>query len=191
MTMTIESNEVSIGTVLLESLLLEFQGAGFIGLVTSTEPKMNKKNRETGEANPFLNCMVRRIAHRNGIIGASYENAVNNQRKREEHPEAGEFRAESLWNGKGRHIGSSKILVEHTDSGKRYLVFYPSRTQAILNDVWYVDNQETELNDLKPYLPPVSKSTRQETDKEITWRVIALDSIISLSLNGKTYKVKR
>ena len=150
---------------------------------------MNRKHRETGVSNPFLSQRVLRVASRHGMIGASYQNAVNNQREREGHPAAGDFRAEALWNGAGEHVPGSNCLVRHRTTGKVYMVFYPHREGSVMRDMWTVDGEVVELDALKPYLPPVSKSNRQETEVQIAWRTIALESVMQVQMNGKTYMV--
>lgn len=170
----------------LQSLLSTY--SGFISMVTGTTPKMNLKHRETKAPNPFMDAKVLRTATRLGLVGASYEIAVNNRREEEHHALAGEFKAESLWNGKGEHI--SKSLCRHTETGKVYAVFYPRRENAVLEDAWTVNGEKVEEEVLSPYLCPVSNgSKRQETKTPVAWRTIALESIISVTLRGETFVV--
>lgn len=173
----------------LSSLLLSQKGATLVSIMTATEPKMNLKHRETKVANPFLGKRVRRTAIRHGMLGAAYENAVNNRREREGHPEAGEFKAESLWNGAGEHVEGSKTLVRHKGTGKLYLVFYPHREGSVMQDAWTVDGAEVSVEALAPYLPPVSGSKRQETETPVLWRTIGLENLVHMQMNGETYMV--
>lgn len=176
----------------LIEMLQNYQSASFVTLVTVTSPTMNKKHRETKVPNPFLGKQVLRTANRHGILGASYENAVNNQRVRELHPRAGEFKAESLWNGAGEHLEGSRNLVRHKDTGKLYIVFYPHREGSVMEDTWTVDGNEISQDVLTPYLPPVSDgSKRQETEKAVAWRTIALDNVVQITVHGETFMIAR
>lgn len=176
----------------LVEMLLSHKGAEFVGLITATEPKMNKTHRETKAANPFLGRKVVRTAVRHGMLGASYENCVNNRREAEGHAQAGEFKAENLWNGAGEHVDGSKTLVRHKTTGKQYVVFYPHREGSVREDAWTVDGAEVSVESLTPYLPPAPKdSGRQETEKPVMWRTIGLDSIVQVVMGGETYHVAR
>jgi len=110
---------------------------GFATVTTVTTPKLNKRHRVTNPPCPYTTVV--RTTVRLGLVGASYENAVNNRREAEGHPQAGEFRAEALWNGAGEHLNNS--LSRHKGTGKVYLVFYTLKN-SILSDVWTVDGQD-------------------------------------------------
>lgn len=176
-----------ITTHKLAAMLASHKGSTFVRVITATEPKMNQKHRDTRAPNPFLGKRVLRMAERHGIVGASYENAVGNQRAREGHEVA--FKAESLWNGAGEHVDGSQALVRHTGTGKLYLVFYPHREDSVMQDAWTVDGEEVQGDALKPYLPTPSGSKRQETEREIQWRTIALENVAQIQIGGETYVV--
>ena len=74
-----------ITTKKLAEMLAKFEGASMVSVVTATSPKMNQKHRATKELNPFLGKEVLRTAHRLGLLGASYEKAVQNRRENEGH----------------------------------------------------------------------------------------------------------
>lgn len=173
----------------LIEMLQNYTGSSLVTIVTATEPKMNQKHRETKAPNPFLGKRVLRMALRHCILGASYENAVNNRRAQEEHPQAGEFKAESLWNGAGEHVEGSRNLVRHKGTGKLYLVFYPHREGSVMHDTWTVDGVEASQEMLAPYLPPVSGSKRQETEREVQWRTVAIENVVQVSTHGQTYMI--
>lgn len=177
----------------LFEMLLKHKGATLVGLVTATSPVMLKKNRETKELNPFQGKSLVRTAQRHGMLGASYENAVNNRREAEGHPQAGEFKAESLWNGAGEYVEQGcKTLVRHRATGKTYVVFYPHRDDSVIQDTWTIDGAEVQAEALAPYLPlPSEGSKRQETLAPVPWRIIGLDSIVQLVMNGETYMIAR
>lgn len=179
-----------IDVQILREILAEFNGGSTaVSITTATAPKM----RKTG--NPYFG-RVERIARRSGMLGASYENAVNRQRGREESPQAGEFRAESLWGGKGRKV--SAALAEHIGTGESYLVFYPTHTgddgQPIASDdVWTLDGTpivgET-LADVKSYLSGGGSAPKQGVEKQIPWRTVKLDNVRELRMRGEIYSIQ-
>lgn len=161
-------------------------GAKVVSILTETEPKLLKKSRITGLPCPFKS-VIRKV-WRNGMIGASYANAVNNQREREEHDEL--FISEPIWNGKGQYVSGSKRIVEHIEKGERYLAFFPRSTidnvAIVSDDIWEADGIEIEPNELEEYLPTSTFSSRQETEKAILWRIIKLDSIKAIRFASQT-----
>jgi hypothetical protein len=161
-----------------------------VTLTTKTTPKMLKKGRTTGSPCPYRG--VHRIARRNGIIGCSYESCVNRQRVREGQPTDENdvilyFDALSLWGGKGEHEG--RFIVRHRDTGKRYIAFRPTQRvdgSPVLDDEWK-DEEGNLLNpaELEEWLPLSSHNRRQVVDREVLWRTIALDNILSISYKGE------
>jgi hypothetical protein len=170
---------------------LDAQGvAGFVSMVTATEPKMNKKSRETGLPNPYLG-RVKRMCVRVGQLGASYENAVNNQRSREGSTVAGEFVAQGMWNGAGEHV--SRSLLQHKGTGRLYVVFYPLKNSEggtkVGSDTWTVDSKQVSLSSLVEFLPPVNNSSRQDVESPVLWRCVGIDNIVSITVQGEQYVV--
>lgn len=160
----------------IEQVLDKVSGAKIVSLRTKTEVKMLARGKLTFPKG------VTKISHRNGIIGASYENCVNNQLTRE--GQEAVFESKKLWNGKGRTV--SKFIVEHTETGKRYIKFLPNpeRTESI-----YVDNStglELDYEVVKPYLPAF-KEPNQGTEKPIFWLTVELDNILGLTSGELCY----
>ena len=176
-------------------LLEQFASVGpvpkIVTLTTRTYPKMLKKSRVTGEPCPYVG--VHRICRRNGIMGCSYENAVNNRRVKEDQPtnrrgDVLHFNALELWNGKGVHDGP--YTVRHVDNGNRYIVFKPTQRQdggVVVNaDEWKdADGNVQNVADLEQYLPLPSHSRRQMVDRPVDWRTIELDNILAVTYGGE------
>ena len=170
-------------------ILRNMKGASFANLVTKTMPKLLKIGKD-GRALPQKLQGIQRHAVRNGMLGAQYENIVENQREREGNDE--EFQALPLWNGKGKHINA--YLVEHEDTKKKYLSFYPRHVEGEVKteiSSWFVDGKEVQISEIQNWLPVGGESSRQETEVKIPWRVFAIDSIVSIKFNGETYMIAR
>lgn len=167
-------------------------GPRIVTLKTKTYPRLLKKGRESGLPCPYDG--VHRVVSRNGIIGCSYENSVNNERAREGKPVDDAdvvmyFDALSLWNGKGEHVG--RWLVRHIDKpGSMYITFRPTRKAdgeiMVMDDVW-MDGAGSIVDpaELEEWLPLPSVSSRQMVDKPVAWRTIELDNVLSVTFNGE------
>lgn len=170
-------------------LLRTHKGASAVSITTETEPKMRKTN------NPYFG-RVKRIARRSGMLGASYENAVNRQRERE--GIASEFKAESLWGGAGEPVGGS--LVRHKTNGGLYAVFFPTYTDEqgkpiASDDCWTLDNirvgdGDPKLTEIKSFLSGSSESPKQGVEKAIAWRVVKLENVCELRYKGEVYTIR-
>ncbi len=172
-------------------------GAKIVRITTDTEPKTNKKHRETGIACPWE---IRKTTARVVMLGTSYEKAVNRQRERESQPLNADdslvyFRAEALFYGKGIHDGT--FTAHHADDPtRRYIVYRPMSdddNNAInLEDRWYdaKTGETLTLDQVKPYLPPISPSKKQQTDKLVLWRTLKFESLLQLAYAGEDYVVK-
>ena len=106
----------------LKNYLAEIKGT-VTGVTVEVEApvRMNKKNRITGEPNPFGGVIKKSII--TGTAGGDYELGVMN-RELDAHADNPEhqpqFKAAPLWNGKG--IRETSLLVRHADTGEYYLV---------------------------------------------------------------------
>lgn len=155
----------------LFTMLSEIRGTTFAKIVTDTDPKL----RKTG--NPFSG--VRKVSHVNVCLGFQYENSVNRQRGREEIAQDFES-APRAWGTK-----ISPMFIEH--KGKLYLETKIERSLSTS----YVDATGRELTseDVAPFLPKRSSSSRQGVEKKVLIRDYAMDSIRSITINGESYKV--
>jgi hypothetical protein len=153
-------------------MLRKRRGASFVSVTTSTEPRLKKDN------NPYFG-RIRRICRRQGMIGPLYQNAVNNQRIREE--KTPDFLAEPLpW---GQHDGPYFI----THNGRTYLKL---KEHGHGDDRW-VDAETGSVIDvsvLSPYFYSKSEG-RQGLDKPVDWKTVRMDHVVSLSFDGLVVEV--
>jgi hypothetical protein len=154
----------------LVTLLLSIKGATFATICTDTDARLKKTGNPYGQ--------VRKLSRVNVCLGFQYKNAVNRQRLRE--GSEGDFEAEPRqW---GRRVPGT-MFVEHND--KLYL---ETKVEKSLNHTYFAaDGTMLTEEQVAPYLPARSKSSRQETEKEILVRDYALDSIRSLSFGSEVY----
>lgn len=157
----------------LLALLSDVKGATFATIVASTDPKLLKTGNTLGP--------VRKLSRVNVTLGFQYENAVNRQRLRE----GSEPDFESDPRQWGKKI--SPMFVEHL--GKIYL---ETKVEKSLGHSFQdASGKEIDSKLVEPFLPKRSKSTTQETEKEILVRDYALDSILSISFRGEDYVIAR
>jgi hypothetical protein len=164
----------------LEEIVASRPGAKIVGLTTQTEPKLLKKSRKTGEPTPFGSVV--RKTERVAVLACQYESCVNRQLEREDKP--AEFVAGALWNGKGRHVEGHPFLVEHTETGKRYIAIMPLQTHR---DWWEADGKPIDPVLLAEYLPKPGKNESQGTDKPVLWRTVAVDNVLAARYAGEEY----
>ncbi len=153
----------------LHETIAKLQSAKIVSIRTKTPVKMLAASKAVFPKG------VSKISLRNGIVGASYENAVNNKLEREN--EIPDFKAESLWKGKGRTI--SNFLVEHTDTHEQYLKFLPRTIDGknVTKSI-YVDNNtglEIDSSEVAKYMPAY-----KENSSGVNWQVIKLENIIGI-----------
>jgi len=167
----IDSDTILVNELEFEHILEETKGAKPVTIVAKTFPKVRKTN------NPHPNIV--KVSRVNGMVNFIYENAVNNQRKRE--GETPDFEAAPRqW---GQRIEGTP-LVKHND--KTYLEFKVERSL----DYHYEDNGIMVPEDeVAPFLPKRSESSRQNVEKEVILRDYAIENIVSVRMNGETLLV--
>lgn len=165
----------------LVAAIVAKSGTTFIGINSLTDAKAKK----TG--NPFPEKTILKQSRFVGTIGADYQAAVQRE-------SGSDFQAQSLPWGKWETKG--KIIVH---KGERYV-----RTQTIGKQrkarpavVKYRDvtGKFLSKNEVAPFLPPVSFSSRQEdvglTSEavQVQPRTFKLSSLLRVRMNGRTFKV--
>ena len=146
---------------------------GFYGFTTVTSPRMNKKSR--ANAQPWTGGPVTIHASFSGMLGVSYENAVNNAKER-----AGEARDFVAAKPKGKHHvdGSSYLLADDATGEKFYVAI--DKVGGKESSIYVGDRPATpeEVADLKAnFFPTVSASA---SPYGVTWRTYGVDSIVEI-----------
>ena len=172
---------------LVTKLLNLRKGANFVTVVTRTVPGMNQSIVVNGAKvpNPYFDAIssdfkVRKVSEVNGQIGYDYENAVNNQRIREDGTP--DFVAQPRkW---GIRVDNSCVF-EH--KGQFYF------DMRVLKSIghYYVDlkGNTIETSEVEKCLKPRSPNKNQETDKEIIVRDYTIANVLSISINGEKFVI--
>jgi hypothetical protein len=170
----------------LKAKLASLKACTAIAIETETEPKMLKKDRNTGEPNQFLEVGIVKIGTMAGLIGCSYENGVNNQLGREDKDLVFEAH-ERKWG----ELMDNKVMVVHTPKGhttpKYYLqMLVKSSTKPIYTD----GTQTVDVDELRGVLPKNdAPKTQDALDKKVILRDIALANIKVIRIQGEEYYV--
>lgn len=160
------------------------RGSFFVTIVAETDPRLLKTN------NPFTG--VRKISRVNGVLNWVYENAVNNQRVRENQPvdAAGEVEHFTAmprkWGSRiRRDDGTVTPLVEHKD--KHYLEL---KVQKSLGHEYRDANDAViDPSAVAPFIPKRKEGERQEVDNPVILRDYAIENITQITLDGVVYEV--
>lgn len=159
----------------LRNLLSSMSGAHPVSITTITDAKAKKTD------NPYGTIL--KLSRVNGFIGANYATAVNRQRMRE--GSLPFFEAEErTW---GTRI--NPYLVEH--KGEYYLTLKVER--ALQKPMYMYQNQGLKLIDekkIRKFLPEKRKAENQGLEKDVIVRDYKLSSIVTITVNKKTYKIR-
>lgn len=177
---------MSITTQDLHAMLDNKRGAFFVTIVASTDARLKK----TG--NPFKG--VRKVARVNGLLNWIYANSVNNQRVRENTPtndegEVIQFIAEPRkWGERVRRAdGTISPFVQHKDS-----IYIELKVQRSLGYQYFdADGNELTAEQVAPFLPARSESSRQEVENPVILRDYDLANIIGITFDGEFYSIER
>ena len=149
--------------------LIERKGSTFVAFRALTEAQKSKaKDAEK----------VYKLSWVNGIFNFNYENSVNNQIERE--GKEIEFTAKPRqW---GRHVALG--VIEH--KGRYYLQVKVERALAKPRFFWRGRNVAKAM---VAHLLRESSASNQPCDKEIVCRDYSIDNLISISMDGKRYRL--
>lgn len=135
------------------------------------QDKMYKRDKETGEENPFYD-RVTKIVTANGTIGADYENAVN--RARDLAGIATDFVAGPRpW---GEYVNSS--FIYHSGKDRWYIRFI----ERSRKERWYLDGKVVDKRMFSQWLKP-------EKDEAVKYRNFAVDNFLFIRWRGQTYRL--
>ncbi len=159
----------------LIELLTAIKGATFATITLSTEPSNMRKTN-----NPFAG-LVRKVAQHMVCLNYIYENAVNNQREREEKFDDAPFVAQETW---GTHITPS--LIEN--NGQMYL---QCKIQKSLGETFVntLDGTVIDKAELAPFLREKAPNLNQGIDKEVINIRPKVNNIIAINIKGEQYEV--
>ena len=171
----------------LAMTLKGFKGSSLCTIEMTNEVKANKKSRISKV--PFelaFSGTVYRSYKEAGTFGISYENAVNNQLKRED--KDNDFVADSLrW---GTWYDVNKIITHKENFYLRYFVNMNANSKVDKGTVYhYADGTKLtpqEFATLAEFLPPKKSSTRQGTEKIVEPRAVKFSGINKLKVGGIT-----
>lgn len=173
---TITKNEL---VELLQTL--DGNAASFVTIFSVTDPRMTKKDRQTGEPNPW-HGKAYKLTILYGNLNVEYEKTVNNQRKRE--------RRERNFKSEGRKYGYKKDAngcVIYDNGQPKYLALQPIKAKSIICDFEGTFLSKNVLGDV---LPKKSKSQKQGTDKEVPYINYKINNIRKIRIFGTTYRIK-
>ena len=200
------------------SLFLALTGTTFIQLWQKTEPKMNKTgNRFFGLVDKFncLNC-VTNYNYENMVNNARSKEAIGTlkqamveagvpidkieaffkEAKKDITENAQKFKTAGLkW---GKYVKNSKCIIEHTSKSGVWKDIKGYYIQvAVLNSSepvykWKDTGKEltdTEVAELKTFIPDKKEGERQGLDKPYIIRSPRFDTIESITFKGKNYRI--
>jgi hypothetical protein len=170
-------------------LLMSYNGSKFAQAQSVTEPKLNKKNRETGELLPFktvLNC--RNI---NVQLNFDYEGQIN-RREIKEGAETPEFQAtEHSW---ARHFKGALAVhkselasdIMDVDLSKAYMPYVKIRVDS---QQYIADGKVISKDALTPFMPPKNDYDNQPVENKVRVEYMKLSSIKTFVTDGCEYQI--
>lgn len=176
-----------LNPVELADRLATRNGAQMVTIIARTQPAL-----KGGKKSPLAGKLVEKQSRVNGMVNWSYENAVNNQRQREQSPidangEVEEFISHPRKWGQRVH---KTAFVHHIPKGtdeKR--VYVELKVQKSLGYQYFIDGLPVDENEVTPHLTEKSESSRQQVEKEIILRDYRVSSIEYMTFGGETYAI--
>lgn len=166
----------------LVALLLDMEARGglkntFIGYVSITSPKLNKKSRITGEPFPFQNVV--KVTKSTARFGVNYSTAVENKAEKIT-GERVTFEAEKP---KGMHFVKlpngefSRIILESDKEPGKYYARLTFSSNDKPYSVYLANGKEIEKSALVDYMPP-----KRENFIEV--RSVTINNLATVRMNG-------
>ncbi len=187
-------------------MLFNLRGSKMVTITSETEPRL------TGGKKCPLAGLVKR-SRVNGVINFSYENAVNNQRGREETPvnDAGEVehftpeprawgvRLHALMSGEKTRMcplvwkpdtAPTSNAVESVTAIPPAQLYLELKVQKSLDHVYKLGTRPVSDSEVEPYLPKRTEGARQEVEKPIILRDYKLASVVEITIDGENYLIR-
>ncbi len=174
----------------LANILAQVSHATPIGFTSLTDARAKKTDNPYGT--------IRKLTKVTAFTGATYETSVNRQMVREGNGEAPAFVAkERSW---GNRISAALVSKLDNDTGE--VRFYlPAQIQRASKPLYLVLKERTRGKAIltavpkeivAPWLPKEKpEAPHQPVDKPIVYRDYSLDSLITVSIGGCRYRVRR
>ena len=171
-------------TIKIDSLIQFVAGLGnasrFVSLLTVTEPKMNKKHRETKQPNPYEGKVIK-ISQYVFHLNADYKKKVEKAIEKE----TGEKAEYQVQENYFDHIDICKsIVVNKKDLNKKYIagIVLSVKSKYYLNNG---NGKYSPINKelLSPYFPPITKG-----EFKPEFRTISLDNIVRIKSGKAVFK---
>ena len=155
-----------------EMLNTNVHGTSAITIDVCTIPQMRKTN------NPYIG--VKKYQSLNGIIGYSYQKAVNRIAEKEG-KESREVQPRA-WG----ETSDNRIFVIHKD--KTYLKL---KVESSNNLRYIKENEEVLIEKLKEFMPEKGNksTTQQDLDGEVIERTINIENIKAARISGNSYQI--
>lgn len=170
-------------------LLTSYNGSKFAQAQSVTEPKLNKKNRLTGEPMPFKTVLNARNI--NIQLNYDYEGQIN-RREIKEGAEVAEFSAtEHAW---AKHfqgalaVHKSELATDilSLDLTKCYMPYVKMRIDS---QKYIADGQEISKDILLPFMPQKDDYSNQGIENKVRVEYMKLTSIKTFVCDGVEYQI--
>lgn len=199
-------------------LLLTLKGATPITFKAITNPKALKKNRETGEPNPYK--VIEHHVKTNGMVNFHYDAGVIRRLEKEGKTEedfqkGGSFHTVVLtdngkltplsihkedaaeivgWKFKGEKLADSitnPFTVSDLEKGNGLRLYLRYMKLSSISSVYMADEVEMTWEGLKNYLPKPSTYDNQGLDEPLVFQVYSLGNITQMTVNNAHYIITR
>lgn len=149
------------------------------------EPKMRKTN------NPFIGRVIKHTTFIHPYLGCKYESMVNRQGARQGIDDT--FKADSIkW-----ATNLNAYFIEHNGTKDMYLKVGVC-SDTIVKSSYTIDGREAtaeEVEQIQSFMQSSGDSQKQlaygiEADKQVKWRTINMENIISIRQGSRTYYEK-
>lgn len=170
----------------LRNKLASLKACTNVSIRTETFPTLIKKNRKNGNPNPYEVGDISEISYMAGPIGASYQNAVNNQLGRED-KELDFVERTRTWG----ELMDNKVLVYYYNEKKHTENYYLQIIVKTADDPIYLwGEEEISVEDLTGFLKKkTTPKTQKNLEKKVIIKDITLENIKYIKMLGDIYAI--